>query len=342
MKTSRENKASALQGILAKFGLIGLVALLILVAPVVSSSQTCCSGGVPLGGSLGLGAADGKSLQVLVTYDYNAINDLVSFSDQLEDDTRSRTTQSSIIEINYGINQRWSLTGVIPFIRQTRTIQAFSGEDFTAAQGIGDVVFLAKFRPLNPEYLSNFDLVVAVGPKLPTARTDHESNQGLTLAADMQPGSGSLDGIFWSFFQKGRLLNNPKLGLVGLTTFRYSGVNNNYNGSQSYRFGNEFQLSLGLNYSLFLTRPVDVFAFVRYRSQTEDRIDGGSLPSSGGKWVTAIPGVNIFLASNWSLRLSGDIPLYRKLEGTQLTTSYKLTAALLFNIPFNGDDKIIN
>lgn len=342
MKTSGENKTGARHGRFGNIGFIVLVVLPALVSPVFSTAQTCCSGGVPLGGSLGLGAAESKSLQVLVTYDYNAINDLVSFSEQLEDDTRSRTTQSSIIEINYGLNQRWSLTGVVPFIRQTRTIQAFAGEDFTAAQGIGDVVFLAKYRPFNPERFTNFDLVVAAGPKLPTARTDHVNNQGLTLAADMQPGSGSLDGIFWSYFQKNRLLNNPNLGLVGVTTFRYSGINNNYNGSQTYRFGNEFQFNLGLNYSLFLTRPVDVFTFVRYRSQTEDQIDGGILPSSGGKWITAIPGVNIFLASNWSLRLSGDIPLYRKLEGTQLTTSYKFTAAMLFNIPFKGNELIIN
>src|SRR6056297_4013608 len=119
MKTSGENKTGARHGRSGKIGFIVLVVLLALAAPVVSIAQTCCSGGVPLGGSLGLGAAESKSLQVLVTYDYNAINDLVSFSDQLEDDTRSRTTQSSIIEVNYGINQRWSLTGVVPFIKQT-------------------------------------------------------------------------------------------------------------------------------------------------------------------------------------------------------------------------------
>lgn len=306
--------------------------------PAALLAQTCCSGGVPLGGSLGLGAAEGKSLQVLLTYDYNAINDLFNSSEQLEDDTRSRTTQSSIIEINYGLNERWSLTSVVPFVRQTRTIQAFMGEDFTAVQGIGDLVVLAKFRTFKPERFSNFDLVVAAGPKLPTARTDHVNNQGLTLAADLQPGSGSVDAIFWSYFQKSRFLNNPNLGLVGVSAFRYSGTNNDYNGTQTYQFGDEFQFSLGLNYSLFLTRPLDVFTFVRYRSQTKDHIDGGVLPSSGGKWVTAMPGVNVFLASNWSLRLSGDIPIYRKLEGTQLTTSYKLTAALLFNIPFKGNN----
>jgi hypothetical protein len=317
--------------------------LLMLVYPVVLNAQTCCSGGVPLGGSLGLGAAEGKSLQVLLTYDYNAINDLVSFSEELDDDTRSRTTQSSIIELNYGLNQRFSLTSVVPFIKQTRTIQGFEGnEDFTATQGLGDVVLLAKYRLLNTEKNPQTEWVIGAGPKFPTAKTDFTNNQGLVLPADMQPGSGSFDGIFWSYFLKSRLLNNPNLGLAAVTAFRYSGENKNYNTTQTYQFGNEFQFSLGLNYNFFLKWPVDVFTFARYRFQGEDLIDGGVFPSSGGQWVYVIPGLNINFSPLWSMRLSGDIPVYRKLEGTQLTTSYKLTAAILFNIPFKKNDLIIH
>lgn len=306
-----------------------------------SNAQTCCSGGVPLGGSLGLGAAEGKSLQVLATYDYNAINDLVSFSDQLEDDTRSRTTHSSIIELNYGFSQRFSFTTVVPFIRQTRTIQGYNGiENYTAAQGLGDVVFLAKYRLLNPEKPSQTEWVIGAGPKVPTAKTNFTNNEGLVLPADMQPGSGSIDGIFWSYFLKSRLLNNPNLGLAAVTVFRYSGENKNYNTTQTYRFGNEFQLSMGLNYSFFLRWPVDVFTFARYRFQDEDLIDGGIFPSSGGQWVYVIPGININFSPTWSMRLTGDIPLYRKLEGTQLTTSVKFAAAILFNIPFKKNELI--
>jgi hypothetical protein len=315
----------------------------VLVFPVIVNAQACCSGGVPLGGSLGLGAADSKSLQVLVTYDYNAMNDLVSFTENLNDDTRSRTTQSSIIELNYGVTQRFSFTGVVPFIRQTRTIQGFEGnKDFTATQGLGDVVFLAKYRLINSEKKQTLDWVIGAGPKFPTAKTDFTNNQGLVLPADMQPGSGSFDGIFWSYFLKSRFLNNPNLGLAAVTAFRYSGENKNYNTTQTYRFGNEFQFSMGLNYNFFLKWPVDVFTFVRYRFQDEDLIDGGVFPSSGGQWVYLIPGLNINFSPKWSMRLSGDIPMYRKLEGTQLTTSWKFTAAILFNIPFKKNDLIIH
>lgn len=336
-------KASVFQSHLGRTNRLIVLALLMLAAPVFLKAQTCCSGGVPLGGSLGLGAAESKSLQLLVTYDYNTINDLVSFSELLDDDTRNRTTQSSIVEINYGLNKRFSFTGVVPFIRQTRTIQGFEGnENFTAVQGVGDAVFLVKYRLINSEKTSNIEWAIGIGPKIPTAKNNFTNNQGLVLPADMQPGSGSLDGIFWSYFQKNHLFKNPNLGLAAVTIFRFSGKNKNYNTTQTYQFGNEFQFNLGLNYSFFAKRPVDIFTFFRYRRQTEDLIDGGVFPSSGGRWIYAIPGININFAPGFSFQLSGDIPVYRKLDGTQLTTSSKITAAVLFNIPFKKDTLFMN
>ena len=325
-----------------KWGLF-VWAMLLLGSPVIINAQTCCSGGVPLGGSLGLGIAKKKALEVLVTYDYNAINDLISFTNKLDDKTRNRTTQSSLIELNYGLSHRFSFTGVIPFIRQTRTIQAYNNiEDITITQGLGDILFLIKYRLIHPEEISEIDWVVGAGPKIPTARTNYTNNQELMLPADMQPGSGSLDGILWSYFLKNRFLKNPNLGLVAFSSLRYSGENKNYNTSQTYRFGNEFQFSMGMNYNFFVKWPVNIFTFMRYRFQDEDLIDKGVFPSSGGEWVYVIPGMNINFTPHITTRISGDIPVYRKLEGTQLTTSYKLTFALQFNIPFNKNELFIH
>ena len=266
----------------------------------------------------------------------------MDISKRLNDNTRSRTTRSSIIEINYGLNQRLTLTGVVPFIRQERKVQSFGGtEDLTVASGLGDIVFLVKYRLIDNFKNPNLEWVIGAGPKFPTGRTDHTNNEGLVLAADMQPGSGSLDGIFWSYFQKSKFIV-PNLSLMAVTTFRYSGENKNYNETQTYKFGNEFQASLGLNYSLFAKWPIDVFSYLRYRKQAEDLIDGNTFPSSGGQWIYAIPGININFAPRLSVRLSGDFPIYRKLKGTQLTTSYKFTAAVLYRLPLKKRKLIIN
>lgn len=306
------------------------------------NAQACCSGGVPLGGSIGLGSAEYRSFQFLLTYDYNSLQTLVDISDILNDHTRRRTTHSSIAEINYGISDRLTITGIVPFIRQERRIQSFGGtEDITVVNGLGDALFLLKLRLLNT--ISNPDLewIVGIGPKFPTGRTNHVNKEGLILVADMQPGSGSLDGILWSYFQKSGIFI-PNMSLLAVTTFRYSGANKTYNSTQEFRFGNEFQFSLGLNYNLFAKWPIDIFSFIRYRNQSEDLIDGNTFPSSGGQWAYVIPGMNISFTPEFSFRFSGDVPVYRKLAGTQLTTTYKLTVAVLYNFSTRKRTIVLN
>jgi len=311
---------------------LGGFSLLFAVITNDSFGQACCSGGVPLGGTLGLGTADYKSFQFLLTYDRNVLNDLMSNSTLLEDETRSRLTTSTLLEVNYGINERWAVAVVLPFVRQERIIKGFEGgQDFTFTQGLGDIMLLLKYRIINPETTPFMEWVVGGGPKLPTGKTDFLNNNGLTLPADMQPGSGSLDGMFWTFFQKSKFPVKP-MSLVFVSTFRKSGKNNDYNGSQEYQFGDEFQTNLGMNYNFFAGVPIDVFLFGRFRSQTVDLIDGNVFPGSGGKWVYVIPGFNVNVIPDLSVRASVDLPVYRNLYGTQLTTTYRYTLALFYNL----------
>ncbi len=304
-------------------------------------AQACCSGGVPMGGTLGLGTTDAKSLQVLVTYDNNIINDLVDVRSLLQDETRSRQTRSAIIEVNYGLSEKWAIAAFIPYVTQERRILGFDfTEEFTSAQGLGDIIFLLKYNLINPEKNPKLQWVVGAGPKIPTGKTDFNNNSGLIMTADMQPGSGSLDGFFWTFFQKSRFLADP-LSLVAVSTFRKSGTNRNYNEVQHYKFGDDFQFNLGLNYNFFAHWPIDVFVFGRYRNQTVDIIDGNTFPSSGGEWVYVIPGFNINLAQNMAFRASIDLPVHRNLLGTQLTTSYRYTMAMFFNIPFKKNNEFL-
>lgn len=319
--------------VLAKTQLIWMWFLFFAIIPNQALSQACCSGGVPLGGSLGLGTAENKSVQFLMTYDRNILKDLMNFDQVLDDDTRTRLTNSWLMEVNYGLSDRFAVTSVIPYIEQVRIINGFEGKkETTRTNGLGDLVILLKYRMFNPEKVESMDWVLGAGPKLPTGRTDYSNSTGLVLPADMQPGSGSLDAFFWSYYQKNNLFIRP-LSLVNVITFRKSGKNISYNSVQTYEFGDEFQVNLGLNYNVFLVRwPVDIFFFLRYRSQTEDFIDGNTFPSTGGKWVYGIPGINWAFHPNLAFRASSDIPIYRKLDGTQLTTSSKFTFSLFFNL----------
>lgn len=314
--------------------------LMSLSVPFNLWSQACCSGGVPIGGTLGLGTAENKSLQFLATYDYNAIHDLMNVSERLKDDTRKRNTQSVLLETNYGIGRKFALTALFPFIRQERRIKSFGGSvDFTISQGLGDVVFLLKYRLLNTDKQPNWDWVIGAGPKLPTGKTTFTNNDGLALVSDLQPGTGSIDGIFWMYLQRSNFMF-PNLSILSITTFRLTGKNKRYNQSQVYEFGDEFQTNLGISYRFYAKKVMDVFSYIRYRSQTEDLIDGSPFPSSGGKWVYVIPGININFSPDFSIRFSGDIPAYRKLEGTQLTTSYRASIAVFYKLKKKNQNSI--
>jgi hypothetical protein len=304
--------------------------------------QACCSGGVPVGGTLGLGTADAKSIQVLVTYDNNIIHDLMDRRTLLRDETRERQTRSIITEVNYGLSDSWAITAFIPYVRQERSIRGFDGtREFTKAAGLGDIILLLKYRVLNPDKHPDWHWVVGAGPKLPTGRSDLKNPNQLTMVADMQPGSGSLDGFLWTYLQKSKILGVNNLSLLSVITFRKSGANNSYNVVQRYKFGDDFQINLGLNYNFFLKWPVDVFYFTRYRSQTVDLIDENIFPGSGGKWVYGIPGFNWNIGQQVAIRGAVELPLYRDLLGTQLTTTYRYTISLFFNIPLSKKTEIL-
>jgi len=53
-----------------------------------------------------------------------------------------------------------------------------------------------------------------------------------------------------------------------------------------------------------------------------------------------VPGLNLNIYENLGIRGEGELPLYRKLNGTQLTTSYTISFSLFYTIsPPDKDTK---
>ena len=106
------------------------------------SSQTCCSGGIPLSNNLGL-PNDGKgSFLIGLNYDYNNLNTLNAGSNKLSDDSRLRITNSVLLNAGYAFTDRFSFEGLFTWIHQKRTITQFGNENLSETQGVGDAVFL--------------------------------------------------------------------------------------------------------------------------------------------------------------------------------------------------------
>ncbi len=306
--------------------IITIVWLTLYLMPFKLSAQACCSAGTPIAGSLDLSATEANTWQLGLSYEYNFLNDVLAGSEEIEG-SRSRLNQSLIVDISYGYNDRFSFTALLSYIRQTRLLS--NSNSTTSIAGPGDASLFLKYNILRPDILIQKQWAIGTGLKFPTGQSDI-TNGNVLLSADLQPGSGSWDGIFWTYFSQGFL--PVRFNYFISSIFRLNGANDRYIISDSglgYHFGNEFLFNLGVAYS---TKSLFNFSFLlRYRNTAVDRLGNLSIPNSGGKWLYAIPGFNI----NFKpiiIRLSGQLPVYRKLKGIQLTTSYKAGIALSYSI----------
>ena len=313
---------------------IGLAILFVFWGISALMAQACCSGGVPISSNLGLAAKAGGTLQVQLTYDYNSLRDLLAGSARLDDRNRIRNTHSSLLEASFDISNSFSVSMLSSFVRQERIIQTLSGEeDITTNQGLGDAIVLFRYTLFTRNTNAPFSLSLGLGPKIPFGRSDHRDKRGIILPADLQPGTGAWDGFGWAYmaYQPKRI---PNLTLSSNATYRLTTANPRYNGQQSYRFGNEFQIQTGATYRLLLrSLLIDPMFILQYRTVGADHINGLRLDNTGGHWVHARGGVNVNVSPQASFRLIGDLPVYRNLVGTQLSTTYR--AAISFYYQFD-------
>jgi hypothetical protein len=143
----------------------------------------------------------------------------------------------------------------------------------------------------------------------------------------MQPGTGAWDGILWAYVSQGFLPQAP-LTIFLTASHRFTGINDRYGSQQrGYKFGNETLVNVGGGYR---TDEVDVSIILRFRHVRADRFGGFEIPNTGGWWLSAQPGVNISTLENLSTRVALHVPLYRNLNGIQLTTTYGVTISLFY------------
>jgi hypothetical protein len=94
-------------------------------------------------------------------------------------------------------------------------------------------------------------------------------------------------------------------------------------------------INLGTNYQS--EAPVNFSAMLQFRTTRRDLFEKQAITNTGGQWVYLVPALNLKLVSPIAIRLNAHIPVHRKLNGTQLTSSYKLSIALFYQ--FNPENR---
>ena len=284
----------------------------------------CCSGGVPMSNNIGLPTAEKGFLQVNLNYDWNNLTTLKQETFTLQDNSRQRATHSLLLEIGYSITDKLSVDLFVPTIRQERTIRSSAGENFVFTEGMGDVVIL-------PKYAITSQITVGIGIKLPTGSSDKRIN-GIALNADLQPGSGATDGIFYFAFQN-YTKKRPSLGYFGNIIYRQTGNNDSYLGNSTYSFGNELQLIAGLADRFAISSVlIDPSFKLRYRIAGRDLFDESEFPGSGGRFLFVNPGLSVTILKELSWQINASIPVHTFVNDTQLSPTIQINTGLQFKI----------
>ncbi len=279
----------------------------------IASAATCSCAGVPLLATIDTSATEKGQLFVSYSAEYHQINDLVSGSDDVNDETRrDRNSISQVLSASYALTDHWAVSALVSYVKHNRTIgTSFIGT--TSTSGISDSVILARYTPLSITPFSRHALSLGLGVRIPTG--DNDFGDFFVLSEDMQPSTGAFGEILWGSYS---YAFNQAATLQFNTSVNYT---SNEKNDRHYAFGDEFNVASGISQSIG-TR-FSYSAALRYRTTRADSRFNFSIPNTGGQWLDFVPAVQYAITDQLNIGLSGRIPVARKLNGAlQFTTSY--------------------
>ena len=307
--------------------------LLLLLSTIVHSvhvlGQACCSGGTPLAGSIQFVESDNSKIGASLTYDYNAQKDLVSKSTELSNNPRSRLTYSVLGQVSYSLSRKLSFAALIAWVRQEEVTENIPGtRNVVGTDGLGDAVIFGQYSVYS-DVRSVFYL--GAGVKAPLGSTDAVNERTrIPLHPDLQVGTGAWDYLFAGQYSRSGVIR-PSMQFTSNAIYRITQTGDRFNSQLTYKFGNELRFLNGLSDAIALgTGIFEPSIFVLLRHTEPDLTNDIETPNTGGFWLYFQPNVAYTLSNGLRMNFLIQLPLVRKVTGTQLTTSIRLRAGISY------------
>ncbi len=305
------------------------IAALFLFRAGAALAQGCCGAAGFQRGAFESGAAPPGKLDFGIDYELTVMETYLRGTRVVADPfDRRGVSQFVNLNLSYGFSQRLSGSVVVPFVQ--KEMDFTGGRNF--GSGPGDVTALIKFDLLASPAFSPSDLdfapvpsprtrqlAVGLGLKFPTGDY-HQEVDGVRQSLAVQPGTGSLDGIIWGYYSDDR----PGLSFFANVTFRVKGEN-----TDAYRPGNDLLYETGLAWRRLEGAGWSVS--LRGRSSGTDESSGMEMSGTGGDWIYLVPRVSWSRSPKLSLDLGARVPVYARVNGTQLSATYGLDVGLFLS-----------
>ena len=293
-------------------------------------SQTCCTGGVPFLGAFKNTKLSQQQFQFDLSYSYNDNSDLFQNDVEISGHKNYRLVHTLLMQTSYGISDRFTVSAIIPYLWQTEEVNTISQSESIRNQGIGDISVWASFWQAG----NKNTYILSAGLKSPTGATNASNpDNGFIYPFSFQNGSGSWDFMF-NFYDELSLEAKRILFWINAASVKINTKGNGFDAHPEYRFGHSFQYSSSLSlrwvYGAFLA---DGYIGMSYQYAIKDQFKGGfENENTGGNWLNLNLGYNHQFSPKLHAGISGVIPVFRDLNGLQLTTNKQLFITIGYTI----------
>lgn len=308
-----------------------LTALLALIFFHISAANAqCCSAGNPTNTDFNIGVGSntltlGSSFKYSLSTDYFTGNE----SDTEYDYMDKTYFGFQAFQASYQLNQINFLALVGYFHTKN---QVFNNGYEREIKGLGDLELGISYN-LSHFTGNNFFFIPNAGVVLPTGAFDVVID-GIVAPIDAQPSVGALRSK--GGFLIGKSWMNNKLTLVSFNIAEFSKTIESER-TKSYKYGNLYMNSIAIqsNINNWLNPSVQIRSEYREKAINQDIVSN----STGGHTLfTSVKNTSQF--NSLACFLSFDIPVYKNVNGTQLTNKFMISAGVNYTIKFKTLDKV--
>jgi hypothetical protein len=342
------------------------IALLIAIGATPTAALACATCGCSLSSDAAMGYSTDTGWHLSLQYDYinqnqlwigthsvspaevAAIND-AGGTQEVERQTINRYTT---LGVGYAPSPDWNMRLLIPYTDRSHSTYGQATNPLTPDQisgstikGLGDIRFVVSYQG----FLEEKNLGVQLGIKVPSGRYGGPSADGTGIVGrnptafdsgpisqnpsphnlvdtSLQPGTGSTDVILGAYYHQ-FVTDNVNAFVNG--QFQSAVWHRLNEPGQDFRPGNTTTVSFGLRYEAHPDIVPQLQVNIFRKGQDQGALADN--PDSAGTVVYLSPGVTVMLSGNVQAFGFVQLPVYRNLNGYQLSAKWTASAGLSYS-----------
>lgn len=240
-------------------------------------------------------------------------------------DEVSTRNQNVFATLDYGFTPAWGASLTVPYVdREHHHIHNHHGAQLDERWDfgeLGDVRVQGRWQTAVASSASDRARFAGLtfGVKLPTGAFDLTNAEGALAERSLQPGTGTTDAMFGGYFRE-------VLPMARSSWFVQAQGQWALNSRDGYKPGNQAGVDVGYRYEA--TDRLGLMVQVNFRHKGKDKGAQAEPQDSGGRFVTAAPGISFAITPDVHAYAYVQLPIYERVNGVQLTADWSATGGI--------------